>query len=132
VTGPLRRPTGVLVAAGAILTLSVAPAAGLALAAGEAPWAYPVAGTAAIFGSILGWQVARGRPWARGAALYLLLGLSVEAAGFAALNAFAFDEDMVSPEAIAVALAAGAASLTSAGLLVRHGAWFATEPVGAL
>lgn len=118
------RPRAVVVAATAVVGLSVGPAAVLAAAAPEAPWAWPVAGTAAAFGSTVGWNVVAGRPWARVAALAVLVGATVEATLFALVNAFAFGTETLWPAGIEVAAATAVIALACAVGLVRQRTWF--------
>ncbi len=121
------RPAGVVAVAALLVVLSLVPAALLAAAAAAAPWAWPVAAGAALFGLALARGLAGGHRWARRAALVVLWGVVVEAALFAAVNAW-FDATMVWAEGTQVASVVGISALAGAALLLRHRSWFAAEP----
>ena len=126
-TGPAHhRPLGVVAVAVLLLAMSIGPATLLAVAASGAPWALPLAATAAGFGVVLAASLFRGRSWALCATIVVLCGATAEAVLFSAVNVLALDRETIWPEGIAVAVAVAVLLLGAVALLARHRAWFTT------
>ena len=109
-----------------VLVLSIGPAILLAVAGAAAPWAWPLASTAAVFGVVLAANMVRGRSWARRAALVILYGVATEGVLFTAVSALVLEMETAWTEGMAVAVAVAVLSLAGVAVLRRHRAWFAT------